>query len=137
MASVVLMDKQLILMFIYAQILLLFFANISQTLDHNGHMNLKHKDHLMYHINFHKLRRSIQQLGVWLQVFLVDLSPILTTIQLMFSTAVWKFLKLARLTQLNHKMALFSTVDTFQKQTWHFSNIHALRTPIVFQAMLK
>lgn len=51
MASLVLMDKQLMLMFIYAQILLLLFANISQTIDHNGHINLKHKDHLMYHIN--------------------------------------------------------------------------------------
>jgi hypothetical protein len=129
------MDKQLMLMFIYAQILHLFFANISQALDHNGHMNLKHKDNLMYHINIQD-SIPIHHLGVWLQVFLVDLLPILKTVQLIFSTVVWEFLKLARLTQLNHKMALFSTVDTFQKQTWHFSNIHALRTPIVFQAML-
>jgi hypothetical protein len=137
MPSEVLMDKQLMLMFFYAKILLLFFANISQTLDHNGHMNLKHKEHLMYHINSHKNSIPIQQLGVWLQVFLVDLLPILKTVQLIFSTVVWEFLKLARLTQLNHKMALFSTVHTFQKQTWHFSNIHALRTPRVLKAMLK
>jgi hypothetical protein len=50
-------------MFFYAKILLLFFANISQTLDHNGHMNLKHKDNLMYHINIQD-SIPIQQLGV-------------------------------------------------------------------------